>query len=337
MSESTTVNLHFYGLDLQLRSDDTELVDGMRRDFAYFKAGPVAPAVRIDVFNEQPPFGSLPDLKATIYTTGYISYWGKEEVYTDYYGRGLRIFNQPKKGYRIYSLNADLRYEIAYLTVLEGVGRYLDSQHIHRIHALGIARNGKAILILLPEKGGKSTLALSLLRSGKVSLIAADAPLLTRSGMVLPYPLHIGIPLLGELEDIPESCVRQVFKTRSGNNTIIDVDYFADKIASPCQPGAILLGERVLSNASKIEPASKLSAGVEFIRISVIGLGIHQGLEYILGRNVWSTLGNTGLALSRLNNSIQVLRRSRIYRFLIGHDTEKNAETLLTFLDGLDL
>ncbi len=334
--KDNSVNLHFYGLDIELRSADKETVEGIRRDFRYFEVEPVIPEVNIEVFDEKPPFSSLPDLPASIYTIDYASYWGKEDIFTDYHGKALRIFNLRKKQYRIFSESTDLRYEISYLTILSVVGQFLDSRHIHRVHALGISQNGKAILILLPEKGGKTTLALRLLRSGQVKLLSEDSPLLTRHGEVLPFPLRLGIFPGGEL-DIPQKYLRPVNLMRVGTKILVDLDYFADKISSACQPGIILLGERLLSCGAKIEPASRFSASKEFIKNSVVGLGLHQGMEYLLGRSIWGTIGNSGLALSRLANSFNVLSHSKIYRYQIGHDPERNHQVLLNFLQNLDV
>jgi hypothetical protein len=332
----TSVSFDFYGLNLALRSADSDVVQSIERDFSYFKVASGPPQVSIEVFAEKPDFTSLPNLTASIYTLDYVCYYTKEDVFSDYHGKALRVFNSKRKSYRIYSENADLRYEISYLTVLAVVGQYLDSKHIHRVHALGISRNGKAILILLPEKGGKTTLALRLLRSGQVKLLSEDSPLITRRGEVLPFPLRLGI-LPGGEGDIPRKYLHPVNYMRVGTKLLVDVDYYADKISPPCQPGIILLGERCLGCGAEIEPAGRLSASKGFIKNAVIGLGLHQGLEYLLGRNTWETFSKTGLAFSRLNNSVKVLRHSKVYRYVIGHDIERNHQVLLDFLQKLDL
>lgn len=336
LDKNATVNLHFFGLDLELRSKDKNTVDGIRRDFAYFETTKVIPEVSIEVFNENPPFSSLPDLPASIYTKDYVCYQGKKDIFTDYHGHSLRIFNAEKKEYKIFSESADARYEISYLTILSSVGQFLDSRHIHRIHSLGISHNGKAVLILLPEKGGKTTLALRLLQSGQVKLLSEDSPLLTRKGEILPFPLRLGI-LPGGERGIPDKYLRRVNFMRIGTKILVDVDYFADKISSISQPGAILLGERALGCESRIEPAHKLSATSEFLKNSVVGLGLAQGLEYLLGRNIWVTLSRTGLAFSRLYNSLKILSRSKVYKYIIGHDPVRNHQVLLDFLQNLDL
>ncbi|MCJ7523309.1 MAG: hypothetical protein MUP21_13985 [Dehalococcoidia bacterium] len=331
-----SVSFNFYGLGIELRSSDGNTVEAIRRDFAYFEAASETPRVTIDVFDEKPDYASLPGLTASIYTLNYVCYTGKDLTYTDYHGRGLRTFDRRSGNYQIFSEDRDLRHEIGYLTMLSAAGQFLDSRHIHRVHALGISVNGKAVLILLPEKGGKTTLALRLLSSEHVKLLSEDSPLITSRGDILPFPLRLGI-LPGGESGIPAEYLYPMNFMRVGTKYLVDVSYYTHKIGTVCPPGAILLGERSLGCDARIEPAGRLSAGRELIKNSVVGLGLHQGLEYLLGRNIWETAGKTRLAFSRLNNSIRVLRHSKSYRYVIGHDIEKNQQVLLDFLAGLDL
>jgi len=330
-SISNTVQFNFYGLDLVLYGRDAMVVESIRRDFRYFETATGKPEVTIDVFAESPKFSSLPDLPAATYTLDYVVYRNKAEIYTDYHGKGLRVWNRRDRQYRIYSENPDLRHEIAYLTVLSAVGQYLDAKHIHRVHALGVSQNGKAILILLPEKGGKTTLALRLIKSGKFKLLSEDSPLISSRGEILPFPLRLGI-LPGGEQDIPAQYLYEANFQRVGTKILVDPDYFADKISTISQPGMVFLGERVLGNQARIIPAGKLRASKEFIKNSVVGLGLHQGLEYLLGGNFWGTIGKSSLAWSRLCNSLKVLNRSQIYRYQIGHDFTKNVQVLIDFL-----
>jgi hypothetical protein len=201
---------------------------------------------------------------------------------------------------------------------------------------LGISQNGKAILILSPKGGGKSTLALQLLESGQVKLLSEDSPLITKRGEILPFPLRIGVRSGTEL-NISAEYLQEVNQWDAERKLLVDIDYFADKISPPCKPGIILLGRRTLGPESKIEPASKLTATKAFIRDSVIGLGLFEGLEYILQRSTWEVLGKSGVALSRFNNSLSVIRRSKVYRYTIGRDRTRNRDVLLDFLRQLNL
>lgn len=329
-----SVGFDFYGLGVELRSQDPKTVEGIGRDFAYFRAEPREPDVLIEVADRSPDFASLPDLKASIHTINYVCYSDRDRVYTDYHGKGLRVSDLRGSTHHIASEDPDLRHEISYLTILSAVGRFLDSKRIHRVHALGISANGKAVLILLPEKGGKTTLALRLLESGRVKLLSEDSPLIARDGTVLPFPLRLGI-LPGGESDIPAAYQYPVSFMRVGTKILVDVEYYADKIGSACRPGAILLGQRVLGCGAGIEPARRVGAAREFVKNSVIGMGLHQGLEYLLGRSLWDTLGRSRLALSRLGNSVKVLRHSKVYRYRIGHDTERNYRVLMDFIDSM--
>lgn len=332
----TSVSFDFYGLKLEVRGDDEETVNNIRRDFSYFEVTSGPAQVTIEVFNKRPPFDSLPHLSASFYSTRSIYYRGKESIYTDYFGRALSIFKPKTKSHQIFSQDADLRHEIGYLAVLFTVGQFLDSQHIHRVHALGLSLKGKAILILLPIGGGKSTLALQLLQSEEIKLLSEDSPLLSRDGEILPFPLRIGVTPGDEL-NIPGRYLREFKRMEFGTKMLIDIEYFADKISSVSQPWVILLGQRSLGSKSRIEPASKLSATKEFIRNAVVGLGLHQGIAYILQTSPWGILCKSGLALSRLRNSLKVIRRSNVYRYVIGQDREESCEVLLEFIHRTNL
>jgi hypothetical protein len=117
-----------------------------------------------------------------------------------------------------------------------------------------------------------------------------------------------------------------------GPKTLIDIGYFQDRLASPCQVGAILLGERWLTGSSSLRPAKRLEAYREFIKNCVVGLGLYQGVEFILERSPMELLGQAGLALSRLRRSLEVIARAQVYRFALGQEVEETAEVLLAFL-----
>ena len=93
--------------------------------------------------------------------------------------------------------------ELGYLFLQSEIGRFLDAQGLHRVHALGLALpSGRAALVLLPSGGGKSTLATEVLRSGQARLLSDDTPLLDRFGNAHPYPLRLSFR---EDADLPEA------------------------------------------------------------------------------------------------------------------------------------
>lgn len=326
------VSFCFFGFNVAVKAEDEALLEDLHRDFSYFRAPPGRPRLLVELFPYRFPGPELPPLKATLQTPRNLVFRGREESYLDYFGRALAIHRPQEGKFQVYCEDRDLAHEIAFLTILSRVGQHLDAVGLHRVHALGVEVGGQAVLILLPMGGGKTTLALKLLGSEGVKLLSEDSPVISRRGEVFPFPIRIGVRVGGEPVGIPASYSRTVRRMEFGPKTLIDIDYFRDKIASPCPAGAILLGERWLSGPSCICPEPRGRAFKGFIHNSVVGLGLYQGVEFLLASSPWELLGKIGLAWSRLQNSLQVMRRSQVYRFAMGPDSEETFRVLRQFL-----
>jgi hypothetical protein len=119
---------------------------------------------------------------------------------------------------------------------------------------LGISVNNKAVLIILPMGGGKTTLGLELLKYDDVKLLSDDTPLISRDGKILPFPIRIGINKNTSLNfNVPKKYLRDFIRSKYGPKLLIDIDYFRDKIALPCKISMILIGERIFSDKCRIE------------------------------------------------------------------------------------
>ena len=332
MSDSPDISFDFYGLRVAVRCDREELADDIRRDYSYFLADIDEADVNLDVFSDAGPREDLPALPATLQTPRNIVYRNGEVSYVDHFGRGLSIVHEREQTYHIYSDNRDLAHEIAFLTILSRVGRHLDARRLFRVHALGVEAGGRGVLLLLPMGGGKTTLAMRLLQEGNVKLLSEDSPLLGPGGTVLPFPLRIGVRVGGEPEGIPAHFCRTVERMEFCPKTLIDIEYFRDRLAGPCPIGAVLLGERRLAGPASIQPLSRRSAVTPFIKNTVVGLGLYQGVEFVLERSGWEVLSKMGLAMRRLGASLSAIRRADVYRFAMGPDVENSADVLGEFL-----
>lgn len=63
----------------------------------------------------------------------------------------------------------------------------------------------------------------------------------------------------------------------------------------------------------------------------VLGVGLFQGLEFILQSSGWELATKIGLGASRLRNCAALVRRSRVCRVHLGGDPERNARTVLDY------
>ena len=327
----------FHGLALVIASESAALLDEVRRDFYYFRddAGVAAPTeFHIECNAIAPRYEELPSLTAAFITPRNVCYRSGDTTYIDYFGRALARFERRARRCVVYSSNADLLYEIAYLCVLSIVGQHLDGIGLHRAHALGVSHRGAGVLVLLPSGGGKSTLALELLQQPDVRLLAEDTPLIDRQGRVVPFPLRLGARP-NEKSGIPERHVRTIRRMEFDPKTLIDIEYFAARLEDHPVPAKVLLvGERNLGERSAILPTSRTQAFKALTKYMIIGLGVYQGLEFLLERGVGDLLGKGSLVTSRLRNAFQLVRKASAHRFVIGRDPTRNSRTLLDFLNG---
>jgi len=326
-----TESFNFYGLAIEVCSASSALVEEVRRDFTYFRAPQQAKPMRIRVFDTAPPYEGLPAIPAAFFTPRNVCFRDKNVTYIDYFGQGLAVFDRHDQQCLVYGTDHDLVHEIVYLFILSIVGQHLDSRGLHRVHALGVSYRQQGILLLLPSGGGKSTMALSLLREPDFLLLSEDTPLIDRSGMMLPFPLRLGVRP-EQRTDIPAQYLRTVRRMEFDPKTLIDLEYFQDRLGQSVAPRFLLVGERNLGEDSAIVPLASPRALRALVKDMVVGLGVYQGLEFLLERGLWELLGKGRVVASRFSNSLRLLARVSAHRFVLGRDLEKNRRTLIEFL-----
>jgi hypothetical protein len=328
-----TTFFDFYGLTVEVSSTVPELVEEVRRDFAYFQVLAGDAQVRVEMQLHAPPYTELPAIPASFLTPRNICFHSGQLSYIDYFGRGLVVFDRHARQCTIYGTDRELVHEIAYHFFLSTVGQYLDQRRLHRVHALGVSYRGRGILLLLPSGGGKSTMALQLLKHPGVLLLGEDTPLIDRHGRIWPFPLRLGVRL-GQQTGIPQQYLRTVQRMEFDPKTLIDIEFFQDRVGREVEPVAVLVGERNLGDVSEITPLARYRALRSLLKYVVVGLGVYQGMEFVLERGMREVLGKGEIAASRLYNSLRLLARAPSYRFVLGRDTTKNFHTLLKFCNG---
>jgi hypothetical protein len=324
------VGFDFYGLTVEVSCAAPELVEEVRRDFAYFQVPTDGAQVQVEMRLSAPPYSELPAIPASFLTPRNICFHNGRLSYIDYFGRGLVVFDRQIRQCIVYGTDRELLREIVYLFLLSTVGQHLDQRRLHRVHALGVSYRGRGILLLLPSGGGKSTMALQLLKHPGVSLLGEDTPLIDHHGRILPFPLRPGVRH-GQQTGIPPQFLRTVQRMEFDPKTLIDIEFFRDRIGQAVEPGAILVGERNLGDVSEITPLARRRALRALLKYAVVGLGVYQGMEFLLERGLGEMLGKGGVVASRLYNSLRLLSRAPSYRFVLGRDTTRNFETLLDF------
>jgi len=258
-----------------------------------------------------------------------ISYDEGPRRYNDYHGLALTIYDFSRERGELWSLDPDLLYELTYLMALSRIGEIHDRRGIHRIHALGIAVGDRGGLVLLPESGGKSTLALKLLEHSETKILSDDTPLIAK-GKLRAFPTRIGIR--GKAEEIDPEYLRTFKRRNHGTKTLIDVSYFRDRVTDDVSPEVVIAGVRSGGSASRIEAVSRISLVPVTLANLVFGLGLPQVVEYFLRGGAADAVRKSTIVASRVLTGVRLLRGARCYRLVLGSNLESAASEVLSVL-----
>jgi hypothetical protein len=327
-AEAAGATFDVYGYQFSTRGTARDAIDGIREDFAFFQADGATSNVELELLDENPPYGLVPPVDASVYTPRNVAYRSGTTRYIDYHGRALGIQDEVTGNMKFYSRDQNLLYEATYLYLIAQVGAFLDQRGLHRMHALGVTVNGKAVLVMLPMGGGKSTLGMHLLQHPEVHLLSDDSPIIDRKGRVLAYPLRLGL-LPGMESAVPAQHRRVIQRMEFGPKHLINYSYFQDRVIDSAEPALVMIGARTFAPGCRIEEVS-LAAGLRAcIPHCVVGMGLFHGLEFILRASGWEILKKSGTGMSRLRNCWELLRRSQVCRIHLGPDAKANARAVV--------
>jgi hypothetical protein len=330
----------FYGTTVRVDCDDDEVRERIAKDFAWFRAPPEevegAPAaLHIAAALGAPHYDGLPPLKAQVYTPRNICYPDGDVTYIDYFGRALAVYDRARSRIDVESGNRHLLHEIVFLSMLSRVGEKLERRHIHRVHALAIECNGEAALFMMPSGCGKTSLAMEFLRREvPYRIVSEDSPLIDAAGRVLPFPLRFGV--LGDKpEGFAEDHLTYVERMEFEPKYLIALDAFAGSIATgPSRPRFAFIGDRSLGPECAIRPAGLAAGTKALLRHMVVGVGLYQGVEFLMQSSLLDLARGARLFLSRLQRAVSVMRQAELYALELGRDPGRNAATVLSFLES---
>jgi len=315
----------------------------LARDFDFFTDRPgkeeeAAPySVTLETQDGDPSQVKLPSRAADQVFSDCVLYREKNRLYYEYGGAVLVVEREENFSYgKVTSKNPHLADEIGYLYLQSEIGRFLDKQGLHRVHALGLGLpNGEAALVMLPSGGGKSTLALELLRAGGCMLLSDDTPLVDRFGNLLPYPLRLSFRADANLPPDWRAAAQTFERRRHGAKLLVPTSALPARLlprpTDKFRPAYLVVGERH-GNLSqpKMSALPRWRGGITLFRDMVVGLGVPQVAELILTRGILSLPGLAPTGASRTAAAGALLARSRTYRLELSRDHAANARALLS-------
>lgn len=326
--------LDFHHHTILVEGAPLSVEEKLRDEFHHF-LGEV-PADRPDVtltlsLGALPETPSLPVEK--ILETCLISRLGKRK-YVDYFGEALTVVDDGARHISITSPSEERLFELAYLSIHSRAGDLLDEAGFSRVHAVAISYQGKNALVMLPSKGGKSTLLTHLLENPGVKIIADDMPLVDRLGRILPFPGKISMtekPESGVLAGLSWGIFLRAHYPPKWTASLKDLP---ERIESAPEKNRVLLlnGVRLTHGESLIVPTLKSRMLRPLLGHMVLGLGLPQIIEIFLEFELRDALKLAKHALLRSWCAIMLLRNSETFTFYLGHDKAYNAQLLLKLI-----
>ena len=278
-------HISVHGITARIECADPQILSWFEFDFRTFLTPEVAGPthVRLIVQVEPPPQSAIPALDEVMHTPNFVCFERGDVRYVDYQGKALAIYDYEHDSGQIYCADPSLAYERLYLTLLSRIGEKLDYEGLHRVHSLGIVYQDFGCLFLIPQGGGKTTLAMSLLSHPQVKLLSEDTPFIDRQGRVFPFPFRLGVTNGEHTEPIPERFKRIAERKFGGYKVLIDLEFFRDKIASNVVRNKYLFcGRRTSGPSPRMVAIGKASALRYLTRDCVFGLGLPQVIEFFL-------------------------------------------------------
>jgi hypothetical protein len=319
-----------YGLRITVTGDWAAVLEAIALDLEWFARDTLSAPADVEVFVERRPpdfdrFGNVP---AAFVTPRNVVYQADGTTIVDYFGLVVSVLDRDAGRIAIQGEDEHLVHEAAYLFLISKVGEHLDRLGMPRLHALGLSARQGAVAIMLPSGGGKSTLALRALHADGVRLVSEDAPLIDRQGRLHPFPLRIGVNET-DAEMLPNGQVRRIERMEFHPKLVLALHSFAERIETkPVPLRHIVVGRRSLGVEARLEPIPRRQVLGTLLREGVVGVGIYQGMEFVLQRGMRDVAGKVGTALTRSACCAAGLSKAQTWRLTIGRDHERNWKAL---------
>jgi hypothetical protein len=331
------VGLEVHGLHVRLTGDWPEVLESVRLDFAWFGVMPPGPRdadVEVVVERRPPDFEAFGAVEASFVTPRNVVYQQDGRTIIDYSGRAVSVLDRATGRLTVQGDHRALVEEAIYLFLLSRIGAHLEARGLVRLHGLSLAGRDGATTVMLPSGGGKSTLALRALGDRGVRLLSEDSALLDRRGRLHPFPLRIGINET-QAATVPAGHVRRIDRIEGHTKLALEVHGFADRIESTPQPlRHLVIGRRSLGLDARLEPLPRAAALAPLLREMVVGVGIYQGMEFLLQRGLRDVTGMTSTFAGRGACAAAAVAHARVWRLTLGRDHAANWAILRRLIAG---
>lgn len=324
--------LDFHNHIILVKGAPASVDEKLRSEFHYFLSPDSYPELTIELtIGALPQTPSLPVTK--ILETCLIYRLGKRK-YVDYFGEALTIIDEDTKTISITSSSEERLYELAFLTIHSRAGDLLDLAGFSRVHALAVSYKNTNAVVMLPSKGGKSTLLTHLLENPDIKIIADDMPLVDRHGKILPFPTKISMTERPESGELSKLKWNEFMRAHYPPKWTASLSAIPERLETAPEKNPVILiqGIRLSHGESLISRATKWQMIAPLFEHMILGIGLPQIIEIFLEFRPTDLMKMVRHLFLRSWCALSLLLKSETFIFYIGHDKAYNAQLLLNLL-----
>lgn len=313
----TVLRVAVHGVRAEVRCADPWVRGELAEDFAAHPAAGVSAGLRLELVLGRAP-GPPPVWPAWRWRGVRFSDAGGLRRLDYGEGTAAAYDNRGERG-TVWSPSRDALRELGYLYLQSRLGWRLDNRGLHRVHALGVERDGRAGLVLLPSGGGKTTAALELLSRPGWRLLGDDHPLVDAvRGEVLAFQGRPGLrgappPWVGP-EDLSEFRRR-----RHPQKSLLSLAALRGRLAERGRLAWVAAGTPPGAGCAGLHETGAAAGAAALVLAMTVGAGLPQVLELLWpggSPGAWGRLG--AVALRRAAAAARLSARVRWWRLGMG-------------------
>ena len=210
----------------------------------------------------------------------------------------------------------------------------MDHRGFHKIHACAFRLDNTDMVVMMPSKGGKSTILMDMLMDPEVQILSDDSPVVSRNGHIQPFPLRLGAEVSNDLiKRFPYLQPKDLYSFERlyySPKYLVDIQKIKNKVASSkAQRQILLTGVRSTNTHAHCLPIGRLKMLRHLLRHMIIGMGLPMIIEHFLRSGFKDHLLNVYILFSRFYSAIVLICRSECYEVYLCSDKMKNRQVLV--------
>jgi hypothetical protein len=328
------IYLTFHHHSILVRSSERSLLQKIKEEFHFFHVDQTPKTSYVVDLFLTPTLPEIPEMVASKILEHVTIYQNGESKYLEYPDKSLTIWSPQNKKIDIFSDDISRLYELSFLCIHSVLGQELEVSGICRLHALGITIGQMNAIVMLPSRGGKSTLLQDLISDPEVKIISDDMPLCDYYGNIYPFPAKISLDKIPDSGPLSSLQWNEFKRFHYPPKWTLSLSQIKERISinSHKKKNILIHGLRISKEEGHILKVPKWKMIKPMMEHMIIGMGLPQILEMFLNFNYTDMLKLIYHGLIRTICALNLVRSSKCYYLYLGTNKALNAKVIRNIL-----